>query len=73
MNRSSSRQPEQLAALSRNLTVREELIVWDQEKIVIMWADGHRSCFSWLDLRLTCPCAICQQARTTSAPERDAA
>ncbi len=57
----------------RDRTTREEFIVWDQKNLVILWADGHRSCFSWLELRTTCPCEACQQSRLIVTPERDAA
>ncbi|HXG20151.1 MAG TPA: gamma-butyrobetaine hydroxylase-like domain-containing protein [Methylomirabilota bacterium] len=41
-------------------TKHEDLIVWDQKGIVIMWADGHRSRFSWATLRSACVCNDCQ-------------
>jgi DUF971 family protein len=25
----------------------------------IVWSDGHRSTYSWLHLRINCPCAVC--------------
>jgi DUF971 family protein len=42
-------------------TRREGILVWDQKGIVIMWADGHRSRFSWTALRSACACNDCQQ------------
>lgn len=36
------------------------VIVWDQEGVVIVWADGHTSRFSWPFLRSACPCAECR-------------
>jgi DUF971 family protein len=35
------------------------VVVWDQKGIVVVWADGHRSRFSWEMLRRACPCAEC--------------
>jgi DUF971 family protein len=37
----------------------EEIFVWDCKGVVIIWADGHRSRFTWSALRVECPCAEC--------------
>ncbi len=74
MNSASKKQSERgPLPLPRNFATREELIVWDQKNVVIIWADGHQSCFSWSELRMTCSCEVCQQSREMATPERDAA
>jgi DUF971 family protein len=25
----------------------------------VIWSDGHRSTYSWVNLRVNCPCAVC--------------
>jgi len=47
---------------------QEDLLVWDQQGIVIVWADGHRSRFSWPDLRAICTCEACQQYHRSTTP-----
>jgi DUF971 family protein len=36
-----------------------------QERLVIVWKDGHRSVYSWKSLRSNCPCASCREERAT--------
>jgi DUF971 family protein len=31
-----------------------------KETITISWSDGHRSLYDPLELRISCPCAVCQ-------------
>ncbi len=68
-------QAEQHASSSPHpVRAREDLLVWDQQGIIIVWADGHRSRFSWSDLRAICSCQACQQYQRSTAPfERNAA
>lgn len=43
----------------------EEIVVDRQERaLIITWKDGHRSVFSFDDLRRDCPCASCDDARS---------
>ena len=37
------------------------VVVWDQKGIVVVWADDHRSRFSWDVLRHNCPCSDCRE------------
>ncbi|HLC21704.1 MAG TPA: gamma-butyrobetaine hydroxylase-like domain-containing protein, partial [Candidatus Methylomirabilis sp.] len=42
-----------------------EVIVDRQERVLIItWKDGHRSVYSFDDLRRDCPCASCDDARS---------
>lgn len=27
----------------------------------VVWADGHESLFTWISLRVSCPCAVCRE------------
>jgi DUF971 family protein len=37
------------------------LVVWDQQGLVVVWPDQHRSRFSWEALRHLCLCAECRE------------
>jgi len=37
------------------------LVAWDQQGLVVVWPDKHRSRFSWEALRSICLCAECQE------------
>ena len=42
-----------------------EVIVDRQDRVLIItWKDGHRSVYSFDDLRRDCPCASCDDARS---------
>src|SRR3972149_5052041 len=42
-----------------------EVIVDRQERVLLItWKDGHRSVYSFDDLRRDCPCASCDDARS---------
>ncbi len=34
-----------------------------EERLVIIWSDGHRSQYAWTHLRKECPCAGCREER----------
>ena len=34
-----------------------------EERLLIEWSDGHRSVYSWANLRKNCPCAGCREER----------
>jgi DUF971 family protein len=36
-------------------------VVWDQQGLVVVWPDQHRSRFSWEALRHLCVCAACRE------------
>jgi DUF971 family protein len=36
-------------------------VVWDQQGLVVVWPDQHRSRFSWAALRHICLCAECRE------------
>jgi DUF971 family protein len=36
-------------------------VVWDQQGLVVVWPDQHRSRFSWEALRHLCVCAECRE------------
>lgn len=38
----------------------------DERRLVIEWADGHRSEYALDDLRRACPCATCRNERETA-------
>src|SRR5574337_1689876 len=49
-----------------------EVIVDRQERVLsIAWRDGHRSVYSFDDLRRDCPCASCNDARSKRLSSRD--
>lgn len=50
---------------SQSKANQDGIIVWDQNGIVIMWQDGHRSRFFWQDLRSNCACRDCQPHKST--------
>ncbi len=40
---------------------QDGLVVWDQQGLVVVWPDKHRSRFSWEALRHGCLCAECRE------------
>jgi DUF971 family protein len=49
-----------------------EVIVDRQERVLsITWRDGHRSVYSFDDLRRDCPCASCNDARSRRLQVRE--
>ncbi|HEY7529266.1 MAG TPA: DUF971 domain-containing protein [Gemmatimonadota bacterium] len=50
-----------------NPRVRPVAMERDERRLVIDWADGHRSEYALDDLRRACPCATCRNERE-SAP-----
>ncbi len=34
-----------------------------EDRLVILWNDGHRSVYTWSHLRKSCPCAGCREER----------
>jgi DUF971 family protein len=46
-------------------------VVWDQQGLVVVWPDKHRSRFSWEALRHSCRCVECQepQAERETLPQ----
>jgi hypothetical protein len=44
----------------------EGIIVWDQNGVVVVWPDGHRSRLLWTSLRNACECAECRRQRETT-------
>ena len=52
MEQQAARQPE---------TEQQEFVVWDQQGLVVVWPDKHRSRFSWEALRHVCLCPECRE------------
>jgi len=42
---------------------QEGFVVWDQQGLVVVWPDEHRSRFSWEALRHVCLCPECREHR----------
>jgi DUF971 family protein len=49
----------------------EGIIVWDQNGVVVVWPDGHRSRLLWTSLRNACECAECRQQRETTDASKE--
>jgi DUF971 family protein len=43
---------------------QDGFVVWDQQGLVVVWPDKHRSRFSWEALRHICLCAECREQPT---------
>jgi len=39
----------------------------DENRLAIVWKDGHRSTYSFDELRRACPCATCRTERESAA------
>jgi DUF971 family protein len=40
---------------------QDGFVVWDQQGLVVVWPDEHRSRFSWEALRRVCLCPECRE------------
>jgi len=52
-------------ATLRNESEQKGIVVWDQQGLVVVWSDQHRSRFSWEALRHICLCTECQEQQRT--------
>jgi ATP-binding protein involved in chromosome partitioning len=48
----------------KNILKPEKININEQNKLSIIWTDGHESQYNFFDLRLKCPCASCVDENT---------